>query len=126
MLKKSIAIFLVSLYLLSISEFNQLLKLPLLVQHFIEHQMEDESLTFCDFLGMHYAHVNQKNNDDAKDKKLPFKTNHANIISNFVALELAIDEIKINQSESQLTFANLICSIPLIYTSSIFQPPKTV
>jgi hypothetical protein len=124
-LKKVIALFLVSLYLLSISEFNQLLKLPLLVQHFIEHHNEDESLTFSRFLVMHYAQENVVDEDHTKDMKLPFKTNQANVVANFIALEVAFDEIKINSIESEQTFAKLTYTIPLMFTSSVFQPPKT-
>jgi hypothetical protein len=124
-LKKSIALILVSFYLLSISEFNQLLKLPMLVQHFIEHQSEDESLTFSHFLVIHYTHGNVVDDDYSNDMKLPFKTNHANIIASFIALEIAFDEIKINRTETELTFAKLTYSIPLVFTSSVFQPPKS-
>ncbi len=114
------------MYLLSISEFNQLLKLPILVHHYIEHQSEDQSLTFSSFMAMHYAHGNVVDDDYAKDMKLPFKTNHVNVIANFVAMEVQFGEIIVNQPISLFTFPKLICNVPLGYTSLIFQPPKAV
>lgn len=95
-----------------------------MVHHFIEHQSEDKGLTFSDFLVMHYTQGNVVDDDHAKDMKLPFKTNHANIFASFVALEVLFDEININQLESDISFAHLTYAIPLIFTSSVFQPPK--
>ena len=114
------------MYLLSISEFHQLLKFPILVHHFIEHQSEDKSLTFSDFLNMHYSNANVVKDDYAKDMKLPFKTSLVNLIAHFVAMEVELKDIYIHQHVRTLTFAKLDCNIPLGYTSAVFQPPKMI
>ena len=64
-------------YLYSTTEFNQLLKLSFLVEHFIEHKEENQSLSFLDFLKMHYLLDSTKHADKEKDMKLPFKSGHA-------------------------------------------------
>src|SRR5690606_40917351 len=55
--------------------FGELLKLPLLFQHYLEHTHEDNSVNFFKFLEQHYSekytHDHQQND---QHEKLPFKT----------------------------------------------------
>lgn len=76
-LKKFIAISLLSIYLVSTTELHQLLKLPILIEHFKEHKAQNNSLSFLDFLSLHY---NQEFDHDKTDNKLPFKS-HSNCVS---------------------------------------------
>ncbi|MCX6182126.1 MAG: hypothetical protein NT150_09385 [Bacteroidetes bacterium] len=78
-MKKLLAISLLSLYLLTLTEVGQLIKLPLLVDHFIEHKEKDQNLSLLDFLAMHYSH---SHTPDADDLKLPFKSHNGCISLN--------------------------------------------
>ncbi|MBS1739296.1 MAG: hypothetical protein JST88_02025 [Bacteroidetes bacterium] len=71
--KRTIAIFFISVYLFSTTQMAELLKLPVLIQHFIEHQQEDHSISLLEFLEMHYGQPQPHDNDYARDMQLPFK-----------------------------------------------------
>jgi len=75
-LKKIVAISLLSLYLFSTTELSQLLKTPVLIQHFVEHREENKHLTLWQFLYLHYATSHGEDADHHKDMQLPFKTHH--------------------------------------------------
>lgn len=72
-MKKTFAIFLVSLYIFSFTEISELLKLPVLIEHYGEHKAEDKDITILGFIALHYLNGSQKDSDYAKDMKLPFK-----------------------------------------------------
>lgn len=126
-MKKCVAIFLLSLYLLSTTEAHQLLKLPLLVQHYFQHKAENNNLTLLSFLEMHYAETVVYDDDYAQDMQLPFKT-HA---ENFCVI--AVPLLPTPKFEMQIVFHKIIeQTIPLtndpgysfLSTQDIFQPPK--
>ena len=50
-------------------------------QHYAEHQVEDKSISFIDFLDIHYMHGSPKDDDYDRDMQLPFKSS-ADCISN--------------------------------------------
>lgn len=125
-LKKNISILFLLTYLFLTTEFSQLLKLPLLVEHFIQHKAENNKITFFDFLSLHYKTTNA---NDADDMKLPFKSSSIFITSNlsfhifhsfdhsfsyllpFISKDYIIKEVFFINSTS---------------ISSIWQPPKLV
>ena len=55
------------------TSLNQLIKVPMLYTHFIEHNRTDPSVNFCTFLEWHYWGDDQDDQDDDKDMQLPFK-----------------------------------------------------
>ena len=70
-MKKWVSILLLSLYLLSTTELNQLLKLPVLIEHYLEHKNLNPEMTLVAFFKMHYDHP-VKDADYKTDRKLPF------------------------------------------------------
>jgi hypothetical protein len=74
--RKIIAILFLSLLISSSTEWLQLLKIPVLVQHFIEHKREDDKISFIAFLKMHYRATPIKDKDYDRDMQLPFKTDN--------------------------------------------------
>lgn len=73
-MKKSISILLLLVYLLSATQLSELLKVPLLIEHFLEHKQENKDLSVIGFLKIHYAQGSTKYADYDKDMKLPFKS----------------------------------------------------
>lgn len=73
-MRKFTALVLLNIFLLSSTEFNQLLKLPKLFEHFSAHQSQDASLSFLEFLYIHYGQGEVQDADHEEDMKLPFKT----------------------------------------------------
>lgn len=55
----------------------QIFKIPVLVQHYLEHKSEDAALTLISFLTEHYSNPDAGipgSYDDKQNKKLPFIT----------------------------------------------------
>lgn len=97
------------------------MRLPILVQHFLEHRSQVPDMSFLQFLAMHYktdvAH-------DSTDMELPFKD-----CSKSVAPAFALPEQKVpmpieppaRKSDFSSTY---ISFVPASALDEIFQPPR--
>lgn len=116
-----------TVYLLSQTEFHQLVKLPLLLEHYIEHRAESPEMGFLDFLEMHYLHGSPQDHDFAKDQRLPFKSSDCNTV--VIPAVLPTTEITL---PAWVYFADRIQEAlhaePVISRASaeIWQPPRLV
>lgn len=116
------AIGLFLIYLISFTEFKEVLRLPLLVQHYGEHKAKAGELSFFEFLTMHYetdiAH-------DDRDNRLPFKDCNHSFISQVVVLPIQkislADRTEINSPAYHCFY---LLHEPKLIASDIFQPPK--
>ncbi|WP_379966345.1 hypothetical protein [Epilithonimonas sp. UC225_85] len=70
-MKKWISILLLSLYLVSTTELNQFLKLPILIEHYNEHHKLNPEMSLLAFFKTHYDHP-AKDADYTTDRQLPF------------------------------------------------------
>ncbi|MDI9319475.1 MAG: hypothetical protein QM530_03275 [Phycisphaerales bacterium] len=129
-MKKFIAISFLTAYLLSTTELHQLLKLPFLVEHFVEHKEQNKRMTLWQFLSLHYAEGNAKDADYEKDMKLPFKSHDCcssiNIVA-FIAQPIAaftIQERPIYRTQKSFSTLKEVC-LRASFLSNIWQPPKT-
>jgi len=127
-LKKTLTVFFLFLYLTSFTEFKEFFKLPILVEHYFEHQESNRNLTLLNFLAIHYNEDNSKFPDFQKDMKLPFKS-HENCVNNVVVgcVPHSIFSIDFNlnhfiENVSPSIFKEIIYSSNIL--SSIWQPPK--
>lgn len=126
-MSKYAAIFLAFVYLTSATEFSQLLKIPLLLIHFTEHEMERDNLSISSFLFMHYFNGNPKDDDFKKDMQLPFKS-HNTCIN---LLSISEPSPKIEFLIHWFSYQKEDPNFPLIYFystkyfSSVWQPPKS-
>ena len=125
--KRLIAIGFLCMFLLSTTEAHQLLKIPYIFQHFSTHQKENSSITFLQFLDMHYMHGSPRDKDYQDDMKLPFKTADKCVVvlsPAFVPIVQTVSKIKpveLPKFEMGVYQDNFI---PSTYLSSIWQPPK--
>lgn len=123
-MKKFILIILAVSFLNSSTELHEFFRLPFLVQHYSKHRSEDHSLSFIDFLKMHYSNNHPDDNDDDDDTELPFKS-QGNIIAAesiiFHFTELDEDPVifPIERSYKSYTEGALIKKC-----FSIFHPPR--
>lgn len=124
-MKRLIAILFLSLLLLTNTQLGQLMKLPVLVQHYQEHTAMYKGMSFISFLKLHYFNGDPKDADYHRDMQLPFKSAESHInISVFIPF---IQSFELNK-----TFYSIKQSfIPQnndFYSSShldnIWQPPK--
>ncbi|MEX0635267.1 MAG: hypothetical protein WD135_00760 [Ferruginibacter sp.] len=123
-MKKLIYIFYFSIYLLSATEAHQLLKIPVVFQHYAEHQLEDADIIFLAYSNIHYVHGSPQ--CDKRNMQLPFKSSTDCVGCagfGFVPLQT---EIEINNI-SLLKKKNHIISNVFTHTSylsNIWQPPQ--
>lgn len=126
--KKAVAFLLLSLYMLSFSEFHQFLKMPVLVQHFLEHRQQDRTISFWSFLEEHYIHQYVVDDDYQRDNQLPFRDTDCCIVTLTLSCECPVPQIIAmtgDVEEVQQEF-NLYeeKDFSLLQVADIFQPPR--
>ena len=126
-MKAFFAKYLIVVYLLSATEFSQLLKFPLLFSHFVEHHQIDPSMSFGDFLYHHYAIDHGDDGDAATDNKLPFKS-HDHCCSFIFPISIfhtiQFSQVQTTIIEKQTVLFSSSANIISAYLSTIWQPPK--
>lgn len=126
-MKKILAIFFLSIYLLATTEAGQVFKLPVIFQHYQEHKHLDKDLTILEFIDIHYMHGSPRDADYDRDMQLPFKAPiHSTIItSNFVIpTPIFFFERKIYFIEKKKPLVYSTSGYSFNFHSSIWQPPK--
>lgn len=129
-LKRTLHILLLSFYLLSTTELQELAKLPVLFQHYFEHKSLDRNITFFAYLEHHYNDIPHTDNDEARDNQLPFKTQSlsaANALSPALPPSFSLSLKKVYQIlPKQKILINNDHAPNSAYTGKIWQPPKAV
>lgn len=117
-------------YMFSTTEMYQLLKLPVLVEHFFEHKAKNSEMSVWNFLTLHYDGnylENHPHDDDyEQDQKLPFMS-YTNVPSYcFVNTPPFRFEIKnklyLSPNQKMPVFDENYTDNDFL--SSIWQPPK--
>ncbi len=85
-MKKITVILLLFLYLFSVTDLKELCKIHELANHLEETKKLDNSVSFIDFLVMHYITDDGNNSDNDTDEKLPFKAHHVYSTISFISL----------------------------------------
>lgn len=116
------AIGLFFIYLVSFTEFKEVLRLPLLIQHYGEHKDQVSEMSFFDFLAMHYK--TDEAHDD-RDNRLPFKDCSHSVIGQIVVIPIQkfslAEQPEITATSYQFFYLQ---HEPKLITEDIFQPPK--
>ncbi|MES2138757.1 MAG: hypothetical protein V4511_03560 [Bacteroidota bacterium] len=125
-MKKLIAISFVFVFLYANTELHQLLKLPVLVHHYLEHHEEDNSASFAGFLYSHYnSEKSHSDNDHHDHHNLPFKTDCANVHSSLAYT--GHHQYSFQHTPPVSVKVNVVYN-EIIYSSAslsnIWQPPK--
>jgi len=124
MFKKTIVLTLGVLILNSTTEFHQLLKIPLLIQHYMHHRGENTSISFLEFLKIHYTDTQHPNdNDEREDNELPFKSigNISHVDTPIMQKAAALDH---NLFIKEKSFAYYPEGFPSHRSFAIFHPPR--
>ena len=121
-MSRLLAISFLVLYINSNTEFHEMLRLPILLEHYSEHKQKVSDISFWDFLVMHYK---SDVSHDADDNQLPFK----DPAHSFTAPTLAIPIHKIMLSDTQLIaevshVSSYQETFIASHLSDIFQPPR--
>ncbi|MBP1651479.1 MAG: hypothetical protein H6Q26_1636 [Bacteroidetes bacterium] len=114
------------LFTLHTLSFDQLMKLPVLVMHYIEHRAQDGNLSVVEFLSMHYLGEDVNDGDQERDNQLPFKK-----VSTTTVHQVFIPFAKITNLKVQAV-TNITIKYPELdddrlpnpATSALFRPPR--
>ncbi len=102
--------------------FQQLFKLPVLFQHYSEHQ-QGSPLSFAEYLDMHYWGQDIEDDDDDRDMQLPFKQVDCGAIhtvfipTNLFAMNCFVPDVCFEHSD----FRTVLYSNP--NQGELFRPP---
>ena len=129
-MKKIAAISFLFIFLCANTEIGQLLKLPNLIVHFIEHHnhKDEHSISFIDFVKSHYDNKQHSDTDKHDEhQNLPFKTVNTNL-----------NTVIVFENQPTISFRKPISivgtnTVPFpreFYTSNVFAciwlPPKLI
>jgi len=111
----------------NVFSLGQLIKAPVLFEHFKEHKQLDARISFLDFLIHHYSFEEHTDNDGDRDMQLPFKS-HLNITSGFdfhgISKTILLPKaIELSMASLQATRYRL--GLPTSYQLSQFKPPRS-
>lgn len=127
-MKEKAAIFVMFIYLFGATDAYQLLKLPLLVTHFIKHKKESPHITLGSFFKMHYVDPQPMDADYTQDMQLPFKTPQGVFFrtppTEITVFPKMVFNPLVENVTTRLLLNDDIPSILLNY--SIFQPPRPI
>jgi len=107
---------------------HQFLRIPVLIQHFVEHRQKDPSISLLAFLNEHYIHQYVRDADYQRDNQLPFR--HADCCAITTALScecpaMTCMELPVRTSEAKPEFIlHNEQSHSLLSIADIFQPPR--
>ena len=130
-MRRVLAILFLSVYLISTTELGQLLKFPMLVEHYFEHKEKNPQINVMEFLALHYEGNHLENHphdeDYEHDQQLPFIV-HIDVLSvSFVLTPPFSFEI-----ETRKLVGKEPKALPLDdafsdnnYLSAIWQPPQS-
>ena len=124
-MKKRAAYIFLAIYLLGATELHQLLKMPLLLEHYKEHKLDNGNLSLISFIYQHYVGDDGNASDDQKDQNLPFKSAHFQmqntVVFSVFKYELPKIFVSNNRSVWPVMQSNSLSTIAL---GSLFRPPR--
>ncbi|WOC51204.1 hypothetical protein BPO_0557 [Bergeyella porcorum] len=127
-MKRLIPYLFIILYLTSFSEVRQVLKLPLLIEHYLTHKQQNEEMTLATFFRIHYLEPQVQDADYEQDMQLPFK--QIDLVSMALGIAFPQKQMQLyftkeptNYREQSHNFAYVEPFYPSVFTS-IWQPPK--
>lgn len=124
--RKIFAFFLLVIFSLNTTIGCELVKLPSVFHHFLDHKSDDKSISFLTYLLRHY-YKEKPDNDFEKDKKLPYKSltylQHGPIASvpTYISNET---EIKCTLFSKASPIIPAKFSLPAKFPGAIFHPPR--
>jgi hypothetical protein len=121
------AFFLLTIYMLSATASREILKLPLLAEHFYDHIEENRNTGLISFLVMHYYTEDGTDVDADEDNQLPFKSAEYPVSFSFISLtppSITASLSKPDSENNQSFGMHTELFIPSQYLAAIWQPPR--
>ncbi len=124
-MKKALIIILAAIHLAGNTEVGQLLRLPELIAHYFQHHRQNSSISFFEFIDMHYGGDDGTDADDEYDKKLPCHNYNHNTISLAFSPMIQHTDIDIQQFDPEIIFStDLHKNKADKHVLLILQPPR--
>lgn len=125
-MKKAVTIVLLAIYIFGNTQAGQLLKLPLLVTHYVQHKAENPQISFLAFLKIHYVDPQPYDADYQQDMQLPFKTPVDVCCVNIPVVLPPAFNINFKEPDAGSTAYNILNDeVPVCRLAySVFQPPR--
>ena len=125
-LKRVSVILLIIIHVLGSTNACQLLKVPLLVTHFIKHKKESPYITLASYFKMHYIDPQPFDDDYAQDMQLPFKSTPDTFCLNRPSIEPVFQKIVFCAPPVYFKYQPVLNDqVPASCSAGkIFQPPK--
>jgi len=125
-MRKISSTFFVLLYVFASTELHQLMRLPILIDHFVEHRLDTPTISFSDYIALHYSGDNQTETEIGRDSQLPFK--NANCPEVFITIGMPPEEFPEATTQVFGLAPDVIVPHSSTITSavqvSIWQPPR--
>jgi hypothetical protein len=118
---------LLSLYLFTGTGFSQLLRMPELVEHFVEHCQGNAQMTWAEFFHMHYEEPAVRADNHPSHHHLPFKSMDANAHSGpYVIDHFAFAIPQASDHSEPLSTCHVDQFRPCQMDSGVWQPPRMI
>ncbi|MBX2888897.1 MAG: hypothetical protein KF829_09660 [Ferruginibacter sp.] len=125
-MRRLVVISFLFIFLSANTAFGELLKLPLLMQHYTEHTQEESAISFIHFLAEHYTgKVNHQHNNHHHDN-LPFKTlnAHCGSVISLIPNPIFSLQKQIFPEDNASIPTYLQSNYADAYLNGIWQPPR--
>ena len=106
------------------TELPELLKMPILLQHYYAHISEGRSENFLGFFNEHYILGDGDEQDRGQDEELPFKTIHVEHLTSTYILEQSPDLKMPEHKTLNQPFSPYNSFVRSDLLDGIFRPPR--
>lgn len=128
-IRSFISVFFLALLMVSSRDFADWAKLPKAIEHFVQHNSEEE-MSFSAFFKMHYLDDIRIDEDFAEDMELPFKSDSGSLQSVLSSCLVPTNQTASLWESDEMNTASKTTyfppSTPDSYLGTIWQPPKQV
>jgi len=125
-MRRATAVFLLLFYLLSNTELHEIVRLPLLFEHFAEHKQKNKDVSFFVFIVLYYFGNDSRGSDYQLHQQLPFKESHCEEI--FDSIVIPIESFDRSLPGIPYSLVKMETYASVFNTSSlqfvIWQPPR--
>ena len=114
--------------MMAFAEFHQFLRMPILVQHFVEHTKMEPGITFFEFLELHYVKQYIVDADYQRDNQLPFRAADCCVNNAGITCECPDDGIELETCSFAIKQEFILLdedNSSLLSVTDIFQPPRS-
>lgn len=126
-MRKAVAAFFLTIILLAQSPLQQLLKLPVLMEHFAEHKIRSRGeISFFEFIHLHYFTTHPDDGDADRDQQLPFRSSEVIMMGSTVMVPEQIlpgFEPPVFKERTYPLFN--VTGFSSLFAYDIWQPPKS-